>query len=101
MSTSNPGSRGTSTLRASSAFAALVAITALELAVVQLPIERAARITALVGLGVTKVATVLMLFMNLRGEPRGLRLGMLLPLLLAPGFAVVLMLDAAFRARLG
>ena len=85
------------------AFAALVAITALELAVVQLPLpgERAARITALVGLGTTKVATLLMFFMNLRGEPRGLRLGVLLPLLLAPGFAVVLMLDAAFRARAG
>ena len=88
-------------LRYLTAFAAMVTITTLELVVIQLPVERAARITALCGLAATKAAVVLMAFMNLRGEARGLRLGVLAPMLLAPGFAVVLMLEAAFRARLG
>jgi heme/copper-type cytochrome/quinol oxidase subunit 4 len=89
------------TLRYLTAFAAMVTITTFELVVIQLPVERAARITALVGLAATKGAVVLMLFMNLRREGRGLRLSMLAPLLLAPAFAVVLMLEAAFRARAG
>jgi len=82
-------------------FAALVALTALELTVVGLPVERAARITALVGLAATKAAIVLFGFMGLRGEPRVLRVTIVLPLLAAPVFAVVLMLEAAFRARAG
>jgi hypothetical protein len=81
------------------AYTLLVVLTALELVVIGLPVERAARITALVGLGATKAAVVLLGFMNLRGEPRVQRFALLLPLLLAPAYAVVLMLEAAFRAR--
>jgi heme/copper-type cytochrome/quinol oxidase subunit 4 len=83
------------------AFAGLVALTALELVVIRLPVERAARITALSGLAITKVAILLLVFMRLPREPRALRLGLLLPFLLAPAFVVVLMLEAAFRARVG
>jgi heme/copper-type cytochrome/quinol oxidase subunit 4 len=93
--------QGRDTLRYLTAFATMVTITTFELVVIQLPVERAARITALAGLAMTKGAVVLLYFMNLRGESRGLRLTVLAPLLLAPLFAVVLMLEAAFRARLG
>jgi hypothetical protein len=83
------------------AFAGLVVLTALELGVIQLPVERAARITALSGLAITKGAILLFAFMRLPREPRALRLGLLLPFLLAPAFVVALMLDAVFRVRVG
>ena len=82
-------------------FAALVALTSLELTCIQLPVERALRVTALAGLAMTKAAVLLLFFMHLRGESRPLRASVLVPLCLAPIFAVVLMLEAAFRARLG
>jgi caa(3)-type oxidase subunit IV len=75
----------------------LLALTALEVGVVNLPIDRAVRITALVGLGMTKALLVLASFMRIGRESRILRLAVLAPLVLAPGFAVALMLDAAFR----
>jgi cytochrome c oxidase subunit IV len=81
-------------------FALLLTLTALELAVIRLDVERAARITALAGLAITKAGLVLWIFMRLKEEPRALRATALLPFLVAPGFAVVLMLEAAFRARL-
>jgi cytochrome c oxidase subunit IV len=87
--------------RTVAAFASLVALTALELGVFHLSGDRAARVTALAGLAMTKAAVVLAIFMDLRTSPRALKLAALLPLLLAPGFAVVLMLEAAFRARQG
>jgi heme/copper-type cytochrome/quinol oxidase subunit 4 len=83
------------------AFLALLALTALELTVIHLDATRAARITDLAGLAMTKAAVVLMFFMNLRSESKPLRFTALLPLLVAPGFAVVLMLEAAYHARLG
>ena len=76
---------------------ALFTLTALEVGVVDLPVDRVARITALVGLSMTKVLLVLTVFMGLRREPRVLRFAVIAPLLLAPGFAVALMLDAVFR----
>jgi len=82
-------------------FVALIALTGLELLVVGQPAERAARVTALVGLSTTKAAVILLGFMGLRGEPRVMRLTIVAPLLIAPAFAVVLMLESAFRARGG
>ena len=82
-------------------FAALLALVALELVVVRLDAGRAERVTALCGLAMAKAALVLLGFMRLGSESRVVRVTALLPLLLAPGFAVVLMLEAAFRARLG
>jgi heme/copper-type cytochrome/quinol oxidase subunit 4 len=82
-------------------FAALIALTAFELVVIGLPVERAARVTALVGLATTKAAVILLGFMGLRDEPRVMRLTIVAPLLIAPAFAVVLMLESAFRARGG
>jgi cytochrome c oxidase subunit IV len=75
----------------------LLALTAMEVTVVGLPVDRAARITALVGLGMTKGLVLLTAFMRFGREPLALRAAVLIPLLLAPGFAVVLMLDTAFR----
>jgi hypothetical protein len=79
------------------ALAALLVMTVLEVGVVGLPVDRAARITALVGLGLTKGLLLLTVFMRIGREPRILRLGVLIPLVLAPGFAVALMLDTVFR----
>ena len=76
---------------------ALLALTALEVGVVGLPVDRAARITALVGLAMTKALLMLASFMRIGRESRILRLAILAPLVLAPGFAVALMLDTVFR----
>jgi cytochrome c oxidase subunit IV len=76
---------------------ALLALTALEVGVVDLPVDRSARITALVGLSMTKLLLVLTTFMRLRREPGILRFAVIAPLLLAPAFAVALMLDVVFR----
>jgi heme/copper-type cytochrome/quinol oxidase subunit 4 len=77
--------------------AALLILTALEVVIVGLPVDRAARITALVGLGMTKGLLLLTVFMRIGRESRIQRLGVLVPLVLAPGFAVALMLDTVFR----
>jgi heme/copper-type cytochrome/quinol oxidase subunit 4 len=82
------------------AFVGLLAITALEVGLVNLPVDRAARVTALVGLAMTKVLVMLMVFMRLGRESRLLRGAALVPLVLAPAFAVALMLDAVFRVTL-
>jgi cytochrome c oxidase subunit IV len=83
------------------AFAALLVLVALELAVIRADAARAERVTALAGLAMAKAALVLTAFMGVGRESRLVRAMALLPLLLAPGFAVVLMLEAAFRARHG
>jgi Prokaryotic Cytochrome C oxidase subunit IV len=75
----------------------LLALTALEVGVVGLPVDRAARITALVGLAMTKALLMLASFLRIGRESRILRLALLAPLVLAPAFAVALMLDTAFR----
>lgn len=79
------------------ALAFLLVLTALEVNVVGLPVDRAFRITALIGLGMTKGLVLVTAFMRLGREPRVLRAAVLIPLLLAPGFAIALMLDAAYR----
>jgi heme/copper-type cytochrome/quinol oxidase subunit 4 len=81
-------------------FLALVALTAAELLVATAGGERAARITALAGLLMAKVALVLTFFMRARASRRAARLA-LVALVAAAGFAVVLMLEAASRARVG
>jgi len=76
---------------------ALLALTALEVLVVGLPVDRTARITALAGLAMTKVLVLLVGFMGIGRESRLLRFALLAPMLLASTFTVALMLDAAFR----
>lgn len=78
-------------------FLALVALTALELGVIGLEVDRAARIAALCGLAMAKAATLLLFFMHLRTESRALKLIAATPMVLAPAFAIVLMADAVFR----
>ena len=79
------------------ALLALLALTALELVVVGLPVDRTARITALCGLAMTEALLVLVAFLRLGRQSRLVRLAILVPLVLGPGFGVALMLDAAFR----
>jgi hypothetical protein len=88
----------TSSGRLTAALIGMLALTALEISVVGLPVDRAARITALVGLALTKALVVLTAFMRIGRESRVLRSALIVPLVVAPGFAVALMLDAAFRA---
>jgi cytochrome c oxidase subunit IV len=85
------------TLRLVATLLALLALTALEVGVVGLPVDRAARVTALVGLGMTKALLMLAAFMRIGRESRILRFALIAPLVLAPGFAVALMLDTVFR----
>jgi cytochrome c oxidase subunit IV len=75
----------------------LLALTVLEVIVAGLPVDRTARITALTGLAMTKALVLLAAFMRIGRESRILRFALLAPLVLAPTFAVALMLDAAFR----
>jgi caa(3)-type oxidase subunit IV len=80
------------------AWLALLVLTALEVGVVGLPVDRRVRVTALVGFAMTKALLVLAAFMGLRRQSRVARFAVLAPLVLAPALAVVLMLDAVFRA---
>jgi caa(3)-type oxidase subunit IV len=83
------------------AFLVLVTLTALELTAIRLDVERAARITALVGLAMAKAAILLWVFMDLRTQSRMLRVLALSPLVLAPGFTIILMLDAVHSVARG
>jgi hypothetical protein len=78
-------------------FAAVAVLTTLELVVVGLPVERAARITALAGLLIAKVGLVLFGVMR-AGENRRAAALMLVALPFAVGVAVILMLETMFRA---
>ena len=75
----------------------LVTLTALELGVIRLDIEHAARVTALCGLAMAKVAMLLWVFMDLRAQSRLIQVLALAPLVAAPGFTIVLMLDVVHR----
>jgi hypothetical protein len=79
------------------ALAAMLVMTALEVLVVGLPVDRTARITALCGLVMAQALLVLTVFMRLGRQRPLLRLALLAPLVLGPGFTVALMLDTAFR----
>jgi len=79
-------------------FAALIALTSLELIVVGLAMERAARITALAGLLMAKVGLVLFLLMHARQNRRSARLT-LVAIGFAAGVAVVLMLETVYRVN--
>ncbi|HMF43911.1 MAG TPA: hypothetical protein VKQ32_24730 [Polyangia bacterium] len=79
------------------AFSALIALTICELLVAGLAAERAARITALAGLLMIKVALVLSFFMQARKRRRS-SVGAFVSIAFAAGVAVVLMLETVFRA---
>ena len=79
-------------------FLVLVILTALELGVIRLDVEHAARVTALCGLAMAKLALLLWVFMDLRERPGLVKMLALAPLLMAPGFTIVLMLDVVHRA---
>jgi hypothetical protein len=82
---------------------AVAALTGAEIAIAGGEIARAAKITALVGLLLAKAGVVGFAFMGLAlGLPLGRRSARLtlVAVAVAAGYAVVLMLEAAFRARL-
>ena len=83
-------------------FALLTVLTAAEIGVVYVPgIARGLLIAALVLLALAKAALVLLFFMHLRDESRGLRLTVLIPFALPAVFAAVLMAEAAWRVAAG
>jgi caa(3)-type oxidase subunit IV len=75
----------------------LVTLTAMEISLVHLDVERALRIMALAALAMAKGGALLLFFMRLRVESRTLRFIAAVPIAVAPVFAVVLMLDAVYR----
>ena len=79
-------------------FLVLVMLTGAEIGVVYAPgIARSALVSALVLLAVGKAALVLLSFMHLGRESRGLKLTVLAPLALPAVYALVLIADAAWR----
>jgi cytochrome c oxidase subunit IV len=81
-------------------FAVLCLLTAAEIGVVYVPgIARALLISALTLMALAKAALVLIYFMHLGQESRGLRLTVLIPFTLPAVFALALMADAVWRAR--
>jgi len=79
--------------------AALIVLTFLELFVVGLGMERAARIATLSGLLMAKVGLVLFLLMRARENHRGARL-LLTAIAFGAAVAVVLMLETAYRVAI-
>jgi hypothetical protein len=94
---STPAKHGNLALGA--AFAALFALGALELIVLGLVMERAARITTLAGLLMAKVGLVLLFLMRARQSRRSARL-LLTAIVFCAGVAVVLMLETAYRVSI-
>src|SRR4029079_19642669 len=79
-------------------FFVLVVLTALELGVIRrVDVEHAARVTELCELAMAKAARLVWVFMDLRAQPRVVKALALAPLLFAPGFTIVLMLDTVHR----
>ena len=92
--TSAPAKHGTLALGA--AFTVLFGLGALELVVIGLGMERAARITTLAGLLMAKVGLVLFFLMRAAQSRRSARL-LLTAIAFCAGVAVVLMLETAYR----
>jgi caa(3)-type oxidase subunit IV len=82
-------------------FLVLVTLTAMEVSLIGMDLTRAVRITALAGLAMAKGGALLLFFMHLRSESPALKLVAALPLVVAPAFAIVLMLDAVYRVAGG
>jgi hypothetical protein len=85
--------------RTALAFAVLAALTAVELRTPALALDGPTRATTLVGLLILKVALVLSLCLKADFRRRSAARLVLGALALAAGFAAVLMLEAAFQAR--
>ncbi|GAC1352161.1 MAG: hypothetical protein NVS3B20_04460 [Polyangiales bacterium] len=78
-------------------FVVLVVLTAIELGVVYMPIPKKLIVTALIGLALAKAYTVAMYYMHLKAETKIMKLLVYVPLVAPPFYAIVLMLEAAFR----
>jgi caa(3)-type oxidase subunit IV len=80
-------------------FALLTALTVLEIGVVYVPgIGRGLLVATLILLALAKAGLVLVHFMHLSAETRGLKLTVLVPFLLPAAFAAVLIAEAAWRS---
>lgn len=93
---SGPGATALSLLLAAIVVAAL---TGAEIAISRAGVAQAPKVTAMVGLLLAKAATVAAFFMGARLGRRTAGLTAL-AVVVAAGYAVVLMLEAAWRARL-
>ena len=79
-------------------FLALVVLTAAELGVVYVPgISQGLLISALVLMALAKAGLVLMFYMHMSHESRGLKLTVLLPFVFPALYAFVLIGEAAWR----
>jgi cytochrome c oxidase subunit IV len=94
-----PVSERQGTLALGATFAVLILLTSLELVVLGLGMERAARITTLAGLMMAKVGLVLLVLMHARQNRRSARL-LLTAIVFGAGVAVVLILETAYRVTI-
>jgi caa(3)-type oxidase subunit IV len=78
-------------------FAILTVLTVLEVVLAQIGISKTLLGIALVGLALTKAAIVGLYYMHLKSETRVLKLTVALPLAAPTLYAVVLMVEAAWR----
>jgi len=79
-------------------FVVLVVLTGVELGVVYIIHSKKLLVSALVGLALAKAYTVAMYYMHLKAETKIMKFMVYLPLIAPPMYAVVLMLEAAWRA---
>jgi len=78
-------------------FVILAVLTLLEVVLAQIGINKTLLGVALVGLALTKAAIVGLYYMHLKSETRILKLTVALPLAAPTLYAVVLMVEAAWR----
>jgi caa(3)-type oxidase subunit IV len=79
-------------------FFVLTLLTAIELGIKYMSISRAAMITGLVGLAISKAICVAMFYMHLKSETRSLRLVIGVPLLFPFLYAAVLVAESIARS---
>jgi caa(3)-type oxidase subunit IV len=81
-------------------FVVLTVLTAIEVAIKYLSISRAAMVTGLVGLAISKAICVAMFYMHLKSETRSLKLVVAVPMAFPLIYACVLIAEAMYRGAL-
>jgi cytochrome c oxidase subunit 4 len=79
-------------------FALLTFLTGLEVSIKYLSISRAAMITGLIGLALSKAVLVAMFYMHLKSETRSLKLVIGIPMLFPFLYACVLIVESIARS---
>ena len=78
-------------------FVVLCVLTGIELGMVYMPIAKKLIVAGLIALALSKAYTVAMYYMHLKAETKIMKLMVYVPLVAPPFYAIVLMLEAAYR----